>query len=148
MIIKATNEEIVAYARRWKGAAWRHQGRGNGGIDCVGLLVRTMLNFDIPHEDVRGYRREPGPQFIESLHACTQPNRFDGPVHGAIAVFSDSIMPCHTGIFAVENGRVTVIHSEAHPKRMCHEEGFDDSIPSLKDRLVDIRLFNNVDYGG
>jgi len=139
-----TPDEIVTYARTWIGTRWRHQGRTERGIDCVGLLVRTMQNFHIPHEDVTGYRRDPSPEFIKHLHACT--THGSDPVHGAVGVFNDSIMPCHTGIFAVENGIVTVIHSEAFPSGICHEEFFEGPGSCLARNLVSVRLIKEVDY--
>lgn len=143
-MIKATPEEIVAYARAWIGTPWRHQGRSRTGIDCAGLLVRTAAEFDLPHGDMQGYRRDPGKAFIRHIESHTLPTT--QIVHGAIGVFNDSNQPCHTGIFAVEDGQITVIHSEATPARAVHEEGFDDSMPSLKERLVSIRLFQGVSY--
>lgn len=143
-----TADEIVKYARTWIGAKWRHQGRGEGihrGIDCAGLLIVTARHFDLPYGDMLGYRREPSREFVRNIKDHSLPSM--QILHGAIGVFSDSVQPCHTGIFAVENGRVTVIHSEAAPKGQCHEQGYYDTSPSLKDRLVFIRLFKEVDYG-
>ncbi|QGH74828.1 hypothetical protein MAL1_00081 [Bacteriophage DSS3_MAL1] len=143
-----TGNDIVEYARTWIGAKWRHQGRGEAadrGIDCAGLLVRTAQHFDLPNEDMMGYRRDPSKDFVRQIRRFTDPSR--EVLHGAIGIFSDSVQPCHTGIFAVEDGRITVIHSEAAPRGRCHEQGYDDSIPSMKDRLVAIRLFKEVDYG-
>lgn len=146
MIYKATHEDIVKYARTWIGTRWQHQGRNRRGIDCAGMLVVTMNEFGLPCQDLKGYRRDPGPQFVKQIRAYTDPGP-NHPINGAIGIFSDSTMPCHTGIFAVDSdGRVTVIHSEVWPKRSVHEEGYDDSAISLKDRLVDIRLFKEVDY--
>jgi|AACY02.12.fsa_nt_gi Cell wall-associated hydrolases (invasion-associated proteins) len=144
-----TGEDIVAYARGWIGARWRHQGRGHGrdrGIDCAGLLVRTAQHFGLPHEDLIGYRRDPGREFQVQIERYTDP--FDQPINGAIGIFTDTLMPCHTGIFAVDaKGRVTVIHSECGLKRRCHEESYDLNTQSLKSRLRAIRLFREVDYG-
>lgn len=139
-----TPDQIVAHARSWKGTPWRHQGRNRAGIDCAGLLIVTAQHFNLPHADMKGYRRDPGRSFQDHIedHTIYHPT----PIHGAIAIFSDSVQPCHTGIISVEDGRITVIHSEASPARRVHEEGFDDSIPSLKDRLIAIRLFQGVDY--
>jgi len=143
-----TPEQIVDYARTWLGTRWVHQGRSERGIDCAGLLVKTGQNFDLPHTDVHGYGRTPDVQFMKAIRKHTLPVRPRHPVHGAIGIFNDTIMPCHTGIFAVDcNGRVTVIHSESWPKRRVVEVGYDDSSQCLRDRLVDIRLFMGVTYG-
>ena len=141
-----TGNDIVEYTRSWIGTKWVHQGRGEHGIDCAGLLVKTVEHFDLPGEDLRGYGRQPGAEFRSRIRTYTDPVRPMQPVHGAIGIFHDTHMPCHTGVFAVDcNGRVTVIHSDAN-KRRCFEEGYDDAIPSLKERLVDIRLFQQVNY--
>lgn len=142
-----TGEDIVDYARTWVGSRWRHQGRGEGknrAIDCAGLLVRIARNFDLPLEDVVGYRREPSRDFVRHLRNETDPCH--GIVHGSIGIFHDTIQPCHTGIFAVNDGRITVIHSEAFPRGCCHEQGYDNAYPSLADRLVCVRLFKEVNY--
>lgn len=143
--MSVTPDEIVAYARSWKGTPWRHQGRNRAGIDCAGLLIVTALHFDLPHADMKGYRRDPGKSFQDHIEENTLYHH--EPIHGAVALFSDTSQPCHTGIIAVENGVITVIHSEASPARRVHEETFDDSFPSLRDRLICVRLFKEVDYG-
>lgn len=143
-----TANDIVDYARTWIGATWRHQGRGGGadrGIDCAGLLIMVAQHFKLPHGDMIGYRRDPGRQFLQHIksHTIAAPE----PIHGAIGIFSDTNQPCHTGIFSVrEDGRVSLIHSEAAPARQCHEEGLDVSQPSLRSRLIAVRLFKEVDY--
>lgn len=142
-----TANDIVEYARTWIGTRWLHQGRGRNGIDCAGLLVETAKHFELPHGDMKGYGRAPNREFLRHVKNHTIPVRPRVPIHGAIGIFNDSIMPCHTGIFAVDSeGRVTVIHSESWPKRRVHEQGYADSSISLHDRLVDIRLFKGVAY--
>lgn len=143
-----TGTDIVNYARTWIGARWQHQGRGVGphrAIDCAGLLIRTARHFNIPHGDMLGYRRDPSKDFLDHVKNHTLPAR--DIVNGAIGVFSDSIQPCHTGIFAVEDGHITLIHSEAHPVGFCHEEDFEGCNPPMSDRLICIRLFKEVNYG-
>lgn len=143
-----TDNDIVEYARTWIGTRWLHQGRSRSGIDCAGLLVKTAEHFNLPGEDLQGYGRQPSNEFFRQIKRFTTPVRPRVPVHGAIGIFNDSIMPCHTGIFAVDSeGKVTVIHSESWPKRRVHEQGYADSSQSLRDRLVDIRLFKGVAYG-
>jgi len=138
-------DEIVSYARSWIGTRWTHQGRTSAGIDCVGLLYKTAKHFDLPGEDISGYRREPGAHFVRHIKKFSLPT--NNPIHGSIGIFNDTIMPCHTGIFAVDSeGRVTVIHAEAYPKRRVHEQDYDESSLSLRSRLVSIRLFMGVAY--
>jgi hypothetical protein len=143
-------DDIVNYARTWVGARWKHQGRGEGsdrGIDCVGLLVRIAENFGLECTDIKGYRRTPGNEFLSHIEQFSDPAIHLGPLHGAIGIFNDSVMPCHTGVFAVaRDGSVSVVHSEASNKRRCHEQPFNIGRPPLRGNLVDIRLFRGVDY--
>lgn len=141
-------EDIVAYARTWKGARWRHEGRGAGpdrAIDCVGLLVRVADHFGMPYEDVTGYRRNASPRFLGYIERFTE-EAPSGAVHGAIGVFSDELMPRHVGILAFDGDVPTVIHAEAWPRRRCIEEPLYDGTPSISERLVDVRLFTKVTY--
>lgn len=125
-----------------------HQGRSAQGIDCAGLLIKVAENFGLPHEDMRGYRRDPGREFLRQIRIYTDPVRPKEPLHGAIGIFHDTTMPCHTGIFAVDSktGVVTVVHSEAFPKRRVHEQLYSEGNQSLESRLVDIRKFRGVEY--
>jgi len=142
-----TSNDIVEHARSWIGTRWVHQGRTSKGIDCAGLLICTAQRFDLPNEDLTGYGRQPGKEFLRQIKKFTIPVRPRMPIHGAIGIFNDTIMPCHTGIFAVDcEGRVTVIHSESWPKRRVHEQDYAESSLPLRDRLVDIRLFKGVNY--
>jgi hypothetical protein len=143
-----TPDDVVKYARSWLGTKWVHQGRTERGIDCAGLLMRTIWEFGLEGEDLKGYRRDPGPAFLQQIRLYTDPVRPVVPVNGAIGIFNDTTMPCHTGIFAVDSdtGAVTVIHSEAFPKRRVHEQYYSEGSQSLESRLVDIRLFRGVDY--
>lgn len=143
-----TQDDIVRYARTWLGTRWVHQGRSRQGIDCAGLLIKVAEHFELPHEDAQGYRRDPGRQFLRIIRKWSEPVQPKAPLHGAIGIFHDTTMPCHTGIFAVDSktGVVTVIHSEAFPKRRVHEQIYSEGNQSLESRLVDIRKFRGVEY--
>lgn len=143
-----TQNDIVDYARTWLGTRWVHQGRSQQGIDCAGLLIKVAEHFDLPHADMQGYRRDPGRAFLQHVRNHSEPVRPREPIHGAIGIFHDTTMPCHTGIFAVDSktGVVTVIHSESFPKRRVHEQLYHEGNIPLASRLVDIRKFRGVDY--
>ena len=94
------------------------------------------------------YSRQASPEFRRHIWKYSDPQRPRIPIHGSIGIFNDTVMPCHVGIFAVDsNGRITVIHAEAFPARRVHEQSYESVTQSLKDRLVDVRLFKGVDYG-
>lgn len=137
---------IVPYARSWIGTKWVHQGRRDDAIDCAGLLVRTAQHFDLPYEDLTGYGRNPESKFQEQIDRFTLQGSAKNPPHGAIGIFDDKIMPCHTGIISNENGVLSVIHAEALPARCVVEEEIEDIGRDIWNRLVDVRLFKNVNY--
>lgn len=143
-----TSDDIVNYARTWLGTRWVHQGRSETGIDCAGLLVKVAEHFTLEHEDMQGYRRDPSRAFLQQIKNYSDPVRPRVPLHGAIGIFHDTAMPCHTGIFAVDSvtGLVTVIHSESFPKRRVSEQLYSEGNQSLESRLVDIRTFRGVTY--
>jgi hypothetical protein len=130
------------------GTRWVHTGRSRQGIDCAGLLIKVAEHFDLPHGDMQGYRRDPGRAFLQHVKNHSLPVRPREPLNGAIGIFHDTTMPCHTGIFAVDSktGLVTVIHSESFPKRRVHEQIYDEGVNALSTRLVDIRKFREVEY--
>ncbi len=142
-------QEIVDYARTWIGTRWRHQGRGFGPrryIDCAGLMQRTMAHFGMAYQDVFGYTREPGPEFIEQIEKLTLSTPSNKHVNGALAVFSDGAMPCHIGIMSSKYGQPMIVHAESFPKMRTHEVLYAHGTPSIKARIVDVRLFRGVDY--
>lgn len=142
-----TPEQITEYARTWIGARWVHQGRGigrNRGIDCAGLLVVTAQHFGLPCQDLLGYRRNPGREFVIQIGKFTTASAV--PVPGAIGIFTDTVQPCHAGIFAERRGQLTVIHAEAAPAGRVHEEPYYGTNNSLESRLMGIRHFMEVAY--
>lgn len=144
-------DEIVRYARSWIGAKWRHQARGNGNhgdryIDCAGLMQRIMAHFGMEYQDVFGYSRQPGPEFVKQVEKLTLQGNVRENWHGALAVFSDGTMPCHVGILAEDKGKPTVIHAESYPKRRTYEGLLMEGYPTMYDNLVDVRWFKGVDY--
>lgn len=144
-----TPDEIVKYARTWLGCKWRHQGRGEGtppSLDCAGLLILTANHFDLPAEDLVGYGRNPAQQFLNQIKAYTEPADMKGSLHGAVGIFNDNFMPCHTGIFSEDKGAPALIHAEYRPRSVCHEEFLDGKTPPLRARLIEVRRFKDVDY--
>lgn len=139
-----TPDQIVRYARTWLGAKWRHQGRGIGpgrGIDCAGLLIAVAAKFELPYDDMQGYRRAPDPKrFVGMILEHSEPGTV--PEHGAFGIFTDTVQPCHVGIFAADSGALTLIHADAVAGRVREEP----LVGNLKERLIRIRRFKEVQY--
>lgn len=55
-----TRSEVVAAARKYLGARWQHQARGDDALDCIGLLVRVARDVGITHLPVpHDYKMHP-----------------------------------------------------------------------------------------
>ncbi|MGH9769561.1 MAG: NlpC/P60 family protein [Blastocatellia bacterium] len=67
--IIATRAEFVAECRRLLSVPWRHQGRSEKGVDCVGLLVLPAIRLGIlrPDQDVNNYQRAPHGDRLDCL---------------------------------------------------------------------------------
>lgn len=130
-----TRQQIVDEARTFIDVPWVHQGRSRKGIDCAGLLIRTMMECGLPVADMQGYRRTPnGFEFVEHIRNQT----VAAPVikNGSIGIFREVSFPCHTGFFAVdESGNITLIHAYIGLGKVI-EEPFIHHLPG---QLVEVR---------
>src|SRR5687767_14104668 len=55
-------DRIVAAARSWIGTPFAHQGRTrgpNGGVDCVGVVIKVAQELGLSEFDTRGYTAAP-----------------------------------------------------------------------------------------
>lgn len=53
-----TRAQVIAEARGWLGASWRHQGRTRAGVDCVGLVVKVAHALGLSEFDSNDYARQ------------------------------------------------------------------------------------------
>lgn len=95
-----TPAQIIECARRYSGVRWVHQGRGRGGVDCVGLIlcVMTDLELAIP-EDVRSnYGRAPTGELLQIVAQHCE--RIDADAPGALLLvrWPGEQTPSHAGI--------------------------------------------------
>lgn len=52
--------EIIRTARGFMHVPFHHQGRVQAGLDCIGLISKTLAVCNIPHQDSTTYKRAPG----------------------------------------------------------------------------------------
>jgi cell wall-associated NlpC family hydrolase len=52
-----TRQDIIDHARKFLGVRWRHQGRSERGLDCIGLIVRVAHDLGLSDYDNFGYKR-------------------------------------------------------------------------------------------
>lgn len=122
-----TPQAFVQAARQLKGAKWRHRGRQNHAVDCIGLLALAFNGCGMPFEDESGYGREPVGDFLRQGAV----RRWGPPLPRAEAQAGDIVLlrwgnapPSHTGIVADHpDGGLSVIHANA--MRGVVEQRFD-----------------------
>ncbi|WP_444939925.1 NlpC/P60 family protein [Microbulbifer sp. ZKSA004] len=123
-------QATLAHARGLvaKGVRWRHRGRTEWAIDCVGLIVLSLRAAGVDIEDEKHYGREP---WKDGLRQKMQ-RRFGNPVAeplwqpGDIAIFKSpqKTDPSHVGFLGdYPHGGFTLIH--AHADQDCREHILD-----------------------
>jgi cell wall-associated NlpC family hydrolase len=97
MIVSAST--VVAEARSWVGAPYRHQGRARTGVDCVGLPIAIMQELGaLPeHFEITNYGRTPTGELAARLvDHCI---RTDVAVAGTLLVIAWTKIAAHVAIF-------------------------------------------------
>jgi cell wall-associated NlpC family hydrolase len=120
---ECTRDEFVAKARETLGTKWVHQGRhGVHGLDCVGLLLWTLRQFDITHFEPPPYdRHAEWGRFIGFFRAHLQEIRLKDIRKGDVLVFRQHIFPCHCGIVTEDGSDPKFIHANATRRRVVEE---------------------------
>jgi len=130
---------ILAEARTYARTPWRHLGRNEHGIDCVGLIVAVCAALGISDYDLKTYPREP--KSSEFLDHFTRGGGTRIPINAALPgdllLFREGRYPCHVAILSERDGLPTIIHAHA-TRRMVLEEAL---IPEwMAKRVAAIRL--------
>jgi cell wall-associated NlpC family hydrolase len=112
-----TRDEVVAEARKWLGVRYRHKGRSERGLDCLGLLVMVGRAFDIPHTDATDYSGWPRGDLLilQTLDRFLVRQPPSAALPGCIGVFAERRLPGHVGVFSVRHGAIHVIHASLPP---------------------------------
>lgn len=100
--------DIVAEASKWVGTPFRHQGRNEHGIDCVGLGAMIAGSLGLPVTDSTEYPQLcAGPELLP--HLAAEFERVEGePMPGDVVVFRLGEYTRHLAIFC---GRDLMIHA-------------------------------------
>lgn len=114
---------LVDAARALVGTPFRHQGRNEFGLDCIGLVILARLKcgkWDAPrkHDDAT-YRRNPQKRLADTIPLIAI--KIEKPEVGALALIQWPKMahPNHVGIVTPE----TIIHAYAEVKQVV-ETGY------------------------
>lgn len=115
-----TGIQVVWTARRWVGVPFRHQGRDERGVDCVGLVIRVCEQRGILSDDFdRAYGRLPQVRLVaEARRICQQ---IETPEVGCLVLIKwpRERIPAHAALFTGEN----LIHSYSTVRQVV-EHGF------------------------
>jgi cell wall-associated NlpC family hydrolase len=122
-----TKQDVVNQARKYLGVRYKHQGRTEFGLDCLGLLVKVARDLGISKADSNDYGRMPDGrkmmrQLEEHLDITTEPEP------GDILLFRFQGEPRHLAI----KTDIGMIHSYAEQKKVV-EHRMDEV---WQDRLV------------
>jgi len=95
-----TRAEVVEAARKYLGARWQHQARGDHALDCVGLLVRVGRDLGIADVRVSDYVKHPdGARLLQEAGLyMRQIEKRNFAVGDALAMRFGSGAPQHFGI--------------------------------------------------
>jgi len=123
-------EAVVQAARFWVGVPWRHQGRTEHGVDCVGLIVMVCRGLGLTSYDSTVYGRDPDPDRFMGHFAAgggTRVNPKDAK-DGDLLVFHQSGFPCHVGLRSTRHEVAYVVHAHMARKQVV-EERLTDQAP-------------------
>lgn len=112
-----TGQAIVEEARRWIGRPFRHQGRSEYGVDCIGLVIlvrHTLAPWPRAIRRAPDYRRNPNGQLLLELPEHLEPIVKPEPGCVAVITWPRQKHPSHVAILTPE----TIIHAYAAAGRV------------------------------
>lgn len=112
--ISDARKRIIEEARKLLGTRWKHMGRTETGIDCVGLIItvgKRLGLHDYP-DDIAYTRQSMGRDLIQPFvrHGERVPD-LTGLKDGDILIMKDMLFPHHTGFLASSGDTKTIIHA-------------------------------------
>jgi cell wall-associated NlpC family hydrolase len=128
---------LVAAARGYVGAPWRHLGRsGRLGVDCIGLVLAAAADAGLPAEFTaeppayaKGHR---GPEFLAALRARCPRIPLELAAPGDVLAFADGQFAAHVGMRSERHGVPHVIHAHARRRVVVEEPLAHDLARSLR----------------
>jgi cell wall-associated NlpC family hydrolase len=108
-----TRQDIVDTARKYLGVRYKHQGRNEFGLDCLGLVVRVAHDLGLSDEDSNDYGRVPdGRRLMREMDARLDPVQTAQP--GDVLLMRFEQNPQHLAI-VTDRG---IIHSYAQVRQV------------------------------
>ena len=90
---------VISNALLWEGTRYKHQGRDEFGLDCVGLIIKVAHQCGVTDYDTTNYPRRPNSHdFIREMKGQLTRLPKREIKSGDIIMFRSRGMPCHVGI--------------------------------------------------
>lgn len=118
-----TRDNIVQEARKWVGVPYRHAGRNEHGIDCVGLIIKVAHGVGLTSYDTMNYPKRPNAADLlrEMRNHLQQVPKADAD-HGDILVIAAPSSPVHMGVLEIdERDQPWLIHAYAPARKVIRE---------------------------
>lgn len=105
-----TRTGVINCAREYTGCPYKHQGRIEAGIDCIGLVIAVCQDLGLGDFDFQGYSREPdGVTLLREIEKVCTPIQEYQP--GDLLVFRIRRWPQHCGIVTDMPSGLGLIHA-------------------------------------
>lgn len=117
-----TREDIVREALTLVGCRYRHRGRNEHGIDCVGVPIVVAWRLGLMEEDVRDYPDRPDGSLLDRFEeaGCRRISPLRAQ-HGDILIFAERGTRCHCGIMVEHYGEPGVVHGHLRRRKVMKE---------------------------
>lgn len=117
-------ERVLAEARKLIRTPWRHLGRNEAGLDCIGLVLLAASRAGIVLPDPSPYAREPSEQKLrQGLASVLDHVPLPEVAPGNVLVMNLGLYAGHVGLYATHRvyGAPSVVHAYL-PRRCVVEE--------------------------
>lgn len=127
--------DFVEEARSYIGTPYFYKGRSRGGIDCAGIVCRSLNATIIPGYDFLDYALNANPRHVkkELENISDETNVLE---HGSILLLNLNNLPSHIAIYTDSN---TIIHSYKRRGKVV-EEKFTNYWKDKLDSIYRVRI--------
>lgn len=128
-----TAAAVLAEARACIGVPWRHLGRSQAGLDCIGLLWVAAIRAGLTLPEPPPYTREPQDHTLrEQLHRHLDAVPLPEAADGDVLLFNMGLYGAHVGLAATHPAYAvpSVVHAHL-PRRAVVEEALGPFLPGL-----------------
>lgn len=111
-----TGTDLIIAARELVGTPYRHQGRNEFGVDCIGLLILALTRAGVLPADFErsNYGRLPGSELLDKTAIYCEPLHRPEPGCMALIRWPGDRAPGHAAFVTGRN----LIHAHRHAGRV------------------------------